>query len=183
MFHRACLTEFPACARVVSSFSTAASRLHEGTADLARQAGLPRKSSFCTQTLQLSLRQIARWSDSRSVRAQCTAVVPRLWPPRGLAIGKDPPPPAAVAIRAAVILPILLANIATAPVASAPEPCDVLRRGVVPPFVAIRAAVALACQRSSGVPVRRRCHVWQARTSLDASRAHVMLGLLSQTAT
>ena len=47
-------------------------------------------------------------------------------------------------------VPVLLANIATAPVASAPEPFDVARRAGVPPFVAIRAAVALAFQHRNG---------------------------------
>ena len=108
-----------------------------------------------------------RWRQLKIIKSRRLLHLPRL--------------PAAVAIRAAVILPILLANIATAPVASAPEPFDVVRRFVVPPFVAIRAAVALAFQQSSGVLVRTRCHVWQARTSLDASRALVMLGLSSQT--
>ena len=108
-----------------------------------------------------------RWRQLKIIKSRRLLHLPRL--------------PAAVAIRAAVILPILLANIATAPVASDPEPFDVVRRFVVPPFVAIRAAVALAFQQSIGVPVRSRCHVWQARTSLDASRALVMLGLSSQT--
>ena len=108
-----------------------------------------------------------RWRQLKIIKSRCLLNLPRL--------------PAAVAIRAAVILPILLANIATAPVASDPEPFDVVRRFVVPPFVAIRAAVALAFQQSSGVLVRTRCHVRQARTSLDASRTLVMLGLSSQT--
>ena len=108
-----------------------------------------------------------RWRQLKIIKPKRLLHLPRL--------------PAAAAIRALVTVPILLASVFTAPVASAPEPSGGVRRAVVPPMVAIRAAVALAFQQSSGVPVRSRCHVWQARTSLDASRTLVMLGLSSQT--